>query len=139
MPTSKKQKQTLALFYLVLVLMIGALVAWIIYEQPSSSEMDLSRIGKGTPAVVQVHDPGCPSCRKLRSAIEAIKPGFDSNDVIFLVADLTTDEGRWFAQYHEVRKVTLVFFNEKGDRVATLSGEDNPQTLKDAIKRLYAL
>ena len=34
--------------------------------QTTISEADLTKIGQGLPAVVQIHDPGCALCRRLQ-------------------------------------------------------------------------
>jgi len=40
-------------------------------------ETDLSRLGNGIPAIVQVHDPQCPSCRALQRQTRLALEEFD--------------------------------------------------------------
>lgn len=81
---------------------------------------DLSQLGKGTPTIVQIHDPSCPLCRRLmkntRTALE------DRDNVSFRVADVTTGEGKQFQQKYNVPNVTLLLFNGKGKLVDTVQG-----------------
>lgn len=85
-------------------------------------EHDLSRIGKGKPAVVQVHDPQCPTCLALQNETRRAMRQFGECDVIYVVADITQPEGQVFARRHGVQHVTLVLMDGRGEATQVLSG-----------------
>ncbi len=82
--------------------------------QAHSAEHDLTRIGKGVPTVVQVHDPGCPMCRALQKEARAALKGIDDDRLLYLVADINSDAGRRLARDHSVPHVTLLLFDARG-------------------------
>lgn len=85
-------------------------------------EHDLTRIGKGKPAVVQVHDPSCPTCTALQTQTRRAMKQFGECDLIYLVADITQPEGQVFARRHNVPHVTLVLLDAQGGVTQVLSG-----------------
>ena len=101
--------------------------------QAYASEHDLGRIGQGKPVVVQVHDPQCPVCTALqKEARQAVKSLDD--DMVFLVADITTDVGRQFAVRYGVAHVTLLLFDGAGARKQTLQGMRQSEDLSPIFK-----
>ncbi|MEM7472003.1 MAG: hypothetical protein AAF340_11690 [Pseudomonadota bacterium] len=85
-------------------------------------EADLTKIGKGTPAIVQIHDPTCPICNSLqREARKAIKT-MDGDQPEFFVANIKTLEGSDFAADHGVPHVTILLFDGKGEMKQVLQG-----------------
>ncbi|MFK7837867.1 MAG: hypothetical protein AB8B60_16785 [Sulfitobacter sp.] len=85
-------------------------------------EHDLTQIGKGKPAVVQVHDPQCPTCTALQRQTRRAMKQFGECDMLYLVADITQPEGQVFARKHNVSHVTLVLMDESGDVAQVLTG-----------------
>ena len=100
-------------------------------------EHDLDRIGNGRPTVVQIHDPSCSMCmalqRETRKALERI----EGDPVDYVVANISTPEGRNFAASHGVQHVTLLLFDAGGDLRDVLVGERRSYQIEVAIKRLY--
>ena len=45
------------------------------------AEQDLSRIGNGIPAVVQIHDPQCPRCLALQRETRKAMSGFADDEL----------------------------------------------------------
>tara|TARA_B100000700_G_C14945908_1_gene809163 strand:- start:885 stop:1100 length:216 start_codon:yes stop_codon:yes gene_type:complete len=70
--------------------------------------------------------------------VNSLKPEFN-NKITFLIANLDSTEGRYFAEYHNANRVTLLFFNPKGEKVSTLSGELDPQYLRNIFNRVFKL
>ena len=101
--------------------------------QAYAAEHDLGRIGQGTPVVVQVHDPGCPICTALQKEARKAVKALDE-DMVFLVADITTDEGRKFAVRYGVAHVTLLLFDGSGARKQTLQGMRQSEDLSPIFK-----
>ena len=101
--------------------------------QAYASEHDLGRIGQGKPVVVQVHDPQCPVCTALQKEARQAVKSLDEN-MVFLVADITTDVGREFAVRYGVAHVTLLLFDGSGARKQTLQGMRQSEDLSPIFK-----
>jgi hypothetical protein len=86
------------------------------------SEHDLSKIGKGVPAVVQVHDPQCSMCTQLQRETRKALKQFENGELVYAIADITQIAGQVFARRHSVSHVTLVLFDGQGQVVNVLSG-----------------
>jgi hypothetical protein len=93
--------------------------------------LDLADVGRGVPAVVQVHDITCPVCSELRANIRSIEDEFDEETLLIRVADVATPEGLAFVrQYTDLRRVTLLFFDREGELVDVQSGLQTPGELR---------
>lgn len=97
------------------------------------SEHDLTRIGQGIPAVVQVHDPQCPECTELQRETRKAMNEFDEDNLLYLVADLNQAKGQAFARQHNVSRVTLVLMDARGERTQVLRGVRTRVELKTAL------
>ncbi|WP_299688029.1 hypothetical protein [uncultured Tateyamaria sp.] len=92
-----------------------------------AAEHDLSRVGQGAPAIVQVHDPQCPTCTALQKQTRRALRDFDDCGLTYLVADIKTPEGAAFARRFNVPHVTLLLFDGAGDLKRTVRGlHDSP-------------
>lgn len=98
------------------------------------AEGDLSRIGNGTPAIVQVHDPGCPSCLALQNAARDALCEFDAEEIQYLVANLDLPEGRRFAARHGAGRVTLLLFDGTGRMRRIITGRHSAEELERAFR-----
>ncbi len=98
--------------------------------QASICEADLTKLGKGTPTIVQIHDPQCPVCNRLqREARKAIK-AMDGDQPDFLVANIKTLEGSTFAADHGVPHITLLLFDGKGEMKQVIQGPHSRDQLQ---------
>ena len=61
--------------------------------QKDLEEKDLTKIGQGTPYVVQIHDPNCPLCTALQKQTRSALSDFDPKKLGYLVADIKTKKG----------------------------------------------
>jgi len=104
-------------------------------ENKSRIEHDLSVIGKGKATLVQIHDPGCQLCRRLKTNVDAVRPDFEDK-VHFKTANIKTNKGAEFAKKHNVPHVTLLIFNRNGKRVNTISGVQTKEVISDALAKL---
>ena len=57
------------------------------YDKNQRALHDLSVLGQGQPVVVQIHDPGCPTCRRLKSAVTTAMKS--SPEILYRLADLS--------------------------------------------------
>ena len=56
-----------------------------------------------------------------------------------MIANLNSREGRWFAEYHNVSKVTLLFFKPDGTKISSLNGEQEAVFLRRVFDRVFKL
>lgn len=97
---------------------------------------DLSDVGRGVPAVVQVHDYTCPVCMELRGEIEGIDGEFSDDRLLIRVADVHTEGGLDFARdYTSARRATLLFIDGEGNLVAEQSGAQPAEVLRRTFER----
>ncbi len=125
--------------YGIVVALVGG-AGWYALDHVGSrfAEYDLSRIGNGIPAVVQIHDPGCPLCRELQRQTREALAAFDESELQYIVADIKTGKGRELAAAHGVQHVTLVLFDGQGRRLDILAGSNTADFLEDAFRRHLA-
>ncbi len=95
---------------------------------------DLSVIGKGIPTVVQIHDPGCSLCNRLRSntgdAVDRL-----GDRILYRIADITTPEGKRLQNKHRVKHVTLLLFDGDGELRRVLEGVRDEDELHGSLLR----
>ncbi|MEM8797910.1 MAG: thioredoxin family protein [Pseudomonadota bacterium] len=102
----------------------------------SIAEHDLTRIGKGKPSIVQIHDPTCPICNTLQKEVRQALGTIDEDTVTYLVANIRTEDGQRFAARHGVPHVTLLLFDSDGTLQTTLSGPRDSEELSIAFSLL---
>ena len=110
---------------------------WYLVREVSAGirERDLSQIGNGTPTIVQIHDPQCPTCRALQRETRKALAEFDAGELQYLVADINSAEGRQLATAHGVGHVTLLLFDAEGQRRDVLVGANTSETLTLVFRR----
>ena len=94
---------------------------------------DLSVLGNGSPAIVQIHDPGCRLCRRLMANTK--KALGDRDDITYRIADITKTKGRQFQERYGVPHVTLLLFNAKGRHVHTVQWVTPAEELAEHFRR----
>lgn len=102
-------------------------------------EQDLSKIGNGTPAIVQIHDPQCQLCRALQKETRRALREVDDGAVTYLVANIRNTEGAAFASEMGLGHVTLVLFDGAGTRVHSIHGVTPASTLRAEFARHLGL
>ena len=70
--------------------------------------------------------------------VNSLQPEFEGK-IRFLTVNLNSSEGKWFAEYHNVGRVTLLFFKPDGTKISSLSGEQNPEDLRRVFNRVFEL
>ena len=106
------------------------------YDQQNRELHDLSVIGGGTPVIVQIHDPGCPTCRRLKNIVSNTLGADDP--ILYRLADITTAEGKALQDKYNVPNVTLLYFDQQGKRVHTTQGLLSSQELRANVSRLLS-
>ena len=110
---------------------IGAALA--AFKKSYDIEHDLSVIGQGVPTVVQVHDPGCQLCQRLRKNANEAMRGLD-DQLLYRVADVTTRAGHAIQRRHQVPHVTLLLFDGDGELRNVLNGVRDSDSLRKAFE-----
>ena len=95
-----------------------------------AAEYDLTRIGNGKPAVVQIHDPQCPTCTALQRQTRKALKSFDKDALVYLVANIKQTQGQALAARYGVGHVTLLLFDGQGQLRQTLSGMRQSEELE---------
>ena len=70
--------------------------------------------------------------------VNSLKPEYEGK-IRFLTVNLNSTEGKWFAEYHNVGRVTLLFFKPDGTKISSLSGEQEPDYLRRVFDRVFDL
>lgn len=97
--------------------------------QAAVAERDLTRIGQGTPTIVQVHDTQCSTCIALQQQVRIALDDFDDDALDYRVADLRSDDGSAFAARFGAGHSTLLFFDAQGALSGRLVGPNDSTTL----------
>jgi hypothetical protein len=98
--------------------------------QATIAEHDLSKIGNGRPAIVQIHDPQCPVCLALQRETRKALSTFNQGDFEYLVANIRDKKGSEFANKYFVPHVTLLLFDSQGNLSKVLNGSNKSDFLK---------
>jgi hypothetical protein len=92
---------------------------------------DLSQIGNGVPAVVQVWDITCPICNENRANVERIDQDYSDDELLIRVADMRNDDAvRFAARYTDRRRQTMLFFDGSGELTDIVTGGIEVDTLR---------
>ncbi|MDA3949259.1 MAG: hypothetical protein PF508_08530 [Spirochaeta sp.] len=133
---ARRRHKRIAVIGAVVVLIalgLGATIAAV--ERSEDRVHDLTAVGQGVPAVVQVHDTTCPVCSELRANIERIEDDFSDDQLVIRVADIHTDAGERFARrYTTQRRVTLLFLDGEGEITDIQTGLQTAAQLKDSFE-----
>jgi thioredoxin-like negative regulator of GroEL len=117
------------------LVLIAAVYMFVLGDEKSRVEHDLSVLGQGKPTMVQIHDPNCQLCRRLKSVVDTVRPDYEEN-IHFRTANIKSAKGAEFAKKYNVPHVTLLFFNKRGRHVNTLRGVSTSDQVSAALARL---
>lgn len=127
----KRRKRLLMALSIVALTAVAAGAGITLFNRRAEAVRDISAVGQGVPAVVQVHDNTCPICTELRSTVARIEGEFADDNLLIRVADIHTDEGLAFAaRYTSARRATLLFIDGRGNLVAEQSGAQAADVLR---------
>ncbi|WP_299045731.1 hypothetical protein [uncultured Tateyamaria sp.] len=112
---------------------LGAGVWGISSFRTYAAEHDLTRVGNGDPAIVQIHDPQCPTCTALQKQTRRALRDFDDCGMTYLVADINTPEGAAFARRYNAPHVTLLLFDGAGELQRKVQGLQQAATLAEVF------
>ena len=122
-----------------LVTMAGIVTAFAIMASllPKGFSDDLSRIGRGTPAAVLIHNKNGVDSLNLMSRVDEVRHDF-SGRLEFLIADVETDQGKLFMRQQQLGEIGLVLFAADGTRVSVVDPRLDERQLRAALTDFVA-
>lgn len=96
-------------------------------------EQDMTVLGNGQPALVQVHDPNCDICIALQTEVRAALATLEDSELTYRVANLDSTPGMAFATEHGAAHATLLFFDGAGNMVRKMQGANDRNSLRAAF------
>jgi thioredoxin-like negative regulator of GroEL len=121
--------------WVVLASVILFLVLAFKFLLPSGYSDDLSRIGKGQPALVLVRDNQTVQSHELIDVMDGLRKRYVGK-VEFLLTDHNTPTGETFMAENQATRATLVLMDAQGKKVKSLQA---PQTEESLAQELDAV
>jgi hypothetical protein len=131
-PAANKSNRTKWIVIAGVIVFIGMSFKFLL---PKSFSDDLSRIGKGLPAVVLIRDNQTVQSHELIDAMNAVRDRY-TGKVEFLLTDHNTPEGSNFMAANDATRATLVLFTGVGTRVRNLQAPQTEDSLSHEIDNL---
>lgn len=133
-PTSAKSRWVI---FGVVALFIAGMVTLGVFNLPRGFDMDLNKIGAGTPTVVFVYDNNLSVSGVQSEEMDKIRDRFEGH-LQFLVADTGRPQAqRWMSQY-QARAAELFFFDAQGGlqhrQSALLAAEELADTIRAKLQ-----
>lgn len=100
---------------------------------PKGYNTDLTQVGNGHYAVVQIFDKNTVQSEELMDTVNKVRRDYEKRGVEFLVADMGTDPGRSFAQSHGAQSATALIFGPRGRLLTTFMRFNDAAALTAAI------
>lgn len=114
------------------ILFILVISVIVVMNLPRGFSDDLSRIGKGAPAIVLIRDKDSVQSFDLMDTLNTVRDEY-AGKVDFLLTDFSTPEGEAFMAKNNVSKSTLVLFDAIGKQVNILYPPQTASNLKQEI------
>ncbi|MEO8332806.1 MAG: hypothetical protein ABI479_10270 [Gallionella sp.] len=99
---------------------------------PRGYSDDLSRIGKGKPAIVLIRDKNAVQTFDLMEVMNGIRDQY-AGQVEFLLTDFNTPQGRAFMDANKASRVTLVLLDASGKQVSILHSPQTAESMQQEI------
>jgi hypothetical protein len=105
---------------IVLLILIAAVVAFVVFSVPAGLSTDLTRIGDVPVTVVAVHDLNLVNSTKMMEVVAEVQNRY-GDDVQFLMCDVNHPRGQAFMAEHKLRPAMLLVYRD-GSLLETLTG-----------------
>lgn len=123
--------------FLVSLAALGAFLALAFQLLPKGFSDDLSKIGRGAPVAVLVHDKNSVQSQHLMTLLDRVRADY-AQRVDFLVADLDTQAGREFATRQQAGRGALLLFAPDGAPLRALAPNVDEAALRRALDESFA-
>jgi cytochrome c-type biogenesis protein len=98
---------------------------------------DQSEKAQKVPRMVELYAPSCPICARMKPTMDKVISACDNQGVEVEAIDVSQPENKTLVTEHRVVGVpTFLFFDEQGQEVARLVGEQSEATLFQALSAL---
>jgi hypothetical protein len=118
----------------IAVIIIAVTIA--VWNLPQGYNTDLTLIGKGKPAAVQVFDSNSSHSLELMDAVNHLRGDYKGR-IEFLLADLNSEAGRSFAAAQSVSPPALILFGPDGTRLTVVGAKQDADTLKKIFTETF--
>ncbi|SFP51941.1 hypothetical protein SAMN05216419_100541 [Nitrosomonas cryotolerans] len=129
--TSRNIWPKLITFVFILLTIVAAVMLL-----PRGFSQDVSQIGKGTNAVVLVHDNNIIQSGETMAAMNEIRDIYTAR-IEFIIADIKTPSGKAFADTYALSPTALTFFSADGEKLQTLYSPQTGETLKNNLNTIF--
>lgn len=130
MDQPRKNRSGLGKWIALAVIILIAVIA--VMNLPRGYSDDLSRIGKGKPAIVLVRDKNMVQSFDLIQILDNIRSDY-SGRIDFLLTDSNTPEGSAFMSANNTPKVTLVLMDAGGKVAKVLFPPQTAESVRQEI------
>lgn len=103
---------------------------------PRGFSEDTSLIGKGTNALLLVHDSNILQSADTMAAMNEIRDEY-AGRLELIVADIQTPSGKAFADRNGFQPVALVFYSTNGENLQTLYTPQTGASLRQELNRVF--
>lgn len=103
---------------------------------PRGFSEDTSLIGKGTNALVLVHDNNILQSGETMVAMNEVRDEY-AERLEFIVADIKTPSGKTFTDRHGLQPAALVFFSANGEILQTLYSPQTGESLRQELNTIF--
>lgn len=120
---------------LLTIVVIAAVIALGILMLPRGFSGDLSAIGQGKPAAVHIYNKESMASISLMDLLGKLRSEYEDR-VVFVVADMSHEQGERFAGQQNLAGGELVLFDAAGRRVAVINPPHERGKLRSALDQL---
>jgi len=137
-PQSTEQK-TPIIKKLAIILFAGiAILAFAWAMLPQGYSTDISKIGKGKPAIVLIYDAMNAGSDHLMESLTQVRGEFESQ-VEFIIVDVNTPGGQNFANTNAVPAASALFLSREGKRITVVYPPQEAAALNKLIRQAFNL
>jgi len=137
-PQSTDQKNPIVKKLLV-ILFAGIVIlafSWVMLPQGYST--DITKIGKGKPAVVIIYDANNAGSDHIMGSFTQVRGEFESQ-VEFIIVDVNTPGGQDFANTNVVPAASALFLSRQGERITVIYPPQEAAALNKIIRQAFNL
>ncbi len=127
-------KTTRSLIVTLMTLTTVGLVLWFAWSMlPKGYNEDLSRIGKGRPVVVLLHNKDDVGSITMLGLLDTLRDKY-SDHYDFLLADVNTPAGASFTRQYNTRSAQVLIFSAQGQKLDLISDSRDSKALRHALE-----
>jgi len=137
-PQSTDQKNPVIKKALIILLSITVILAFSWAMLPQGYSTDITKIGKGKPAIVLIYDTMNAGSDHLMGSFTQVRGEFESQ-VEFIIVDVNAPGGQDFANTNAVPAASGLLLSRQGKRITVIYPPQEAAELKQTIRRAFNL